>query len=420
MTQALLNNINTISDNVYANSNANTTDNNDVSSFVKILNTSLNEQAEQTNSNENSEVVTNIVSDLIQNLTQIKENCADTIDTISEVVENAIKETIAEEIVGSIADSTLVNVEQSDLSQQLTTDDASDETITNEDNNAMQKELNPLENPTLAVMLHSQIQTVRQLSNNDNDNQNVSEKQPVSLKNETLANLKNSEIQIENKSKDVDLFIDEDDTCIKQNNNFEKIIDDKIAEELNIEIVNSAELGENSSSDFMQQNQTPQEHGIKAVLNAGKDYKDIQIASNIKEFKPTEISQSKIIEQITKQLESMYNNTSKVNIVLNPESLGKVALQIINSKDGLLAQFTVTTQSAKDIISQGLNSLKDSLLAQGVSVDDVTVELSDNGNESENQFKWGEGSRGGNKGQQQQKQKGDNAQNFEQLMDGNV
>ena len=109
--------------------------------------------------------------------------------------------------------------------------------------------------------------------------------------------------------------------------------------------------------------------------------------------------------------------TAKVNIILNPASLGKVALQIANTSEGLSAQFTVATQEARDLIMKGLDSLKESLLSQGVNVDNVSVKLNDTQKSEYNQdWTEQEGSKGGNKHYKEHRQKEE--QNFEQLMFG--
>ena len=93
-----------------------------------------------------------------------------------------------------------------------------------------------------------------------------------------------------------------------------------------------------------------------------------------------------------------------------------MALNILNTKDGLSAQFTVTTPEARDILMKGLSSLRDGLIAQGVSVDNVTVKLSETG-DKEHHFDWTEqeGSKGGNKEQGARRQKGEE-KDFEQMM----
>ena len=89
--------------------------------------------------------------------------------------------------------------------------------------------------------------------------------------------------------------------------------------------------------------------------------------------------------------------------MLNPESLGKVNLQILNTKDGLSAQFTVTTNDARELLMKGIDGLKESLLAQGVNVDNISVKISDT-EEAYNPDWTEQESDGGEKGQKQQKQ----------------
>ena len=110
----------------------------------------------------------------------------------------------------------------------------------------------------------------------------------------------------------------------------EDIIDDEQLKELNIESLEaeSSETGDNSS-DLMNQ-QTPEEQGVKAMLQTDADFSlevktEIKPTTNVQNTAKTlsEANPGRIIEQISKQLENMTSG-SKVNIVLNPESLGKV------------------------------------------------------------------------------------------------
>lgn len=203
----------------------------------------------------------------------------------------------------------------------------------------------------------------------------------------------------------------------------EELVDEDTLRELNVESVETdTSSGEEESSDLMQ-NQTAEEQGIKASLqhadaNFGELKSDSQSNVSLQATKPTgnsDVTPSKIIEQISKQLENM-NTGSKVNIVLNPESLGKVSVQLINTKEGLSAQFTVATQEARNLIMKGLDGLKDTLLSQGVSVDNVTVKLNET-QESEYNADWTEqeGSRGGNKEQDSRRGQKEDEQ-FEQMM----
>lgn len=204
----------------------------------------------------------------------------------------------------------------------------------------------------------------------------------------------------------------------------EDIINEDQLKELNIESLDAESSDSSSAGDSdLMQNQSPEEQGVKAMLQADADFttemkpamqtQNTQTANS--KTASVEITPSKIIEQITKQMEGMQNG-SKLNIVLNPESLGKVSIQLINTKEGLSAQFTVATQDARNLIMKGLDSLKDTLVSHGVSVDNVTVKLNDT-QESEYNTDWTEqeGSRGGNKEQNPQREQRDKEQ-FDRMM----
>lgn len=202
----------------------------------------------------------------------------------------------------------------------------------------------------------------------------------------------------------------------------EDIIDEDQLKELKIESI-EAETSDSTGEDDIMQNQTPEEQGVKAMLQADADFAEVKtdakpaqtVQNTTKPTSSSEVTSNKIIEQITKQMEGMYNG-SKVNMVLNPESLGKVSIQLINTKEGLSAQFTVATQEARNLIMKGLDGLKDTLMSHGVSVDNVGVKIND-AQESEYNADWTEqeGSRGGNKEQGSQKEQRGKEQ-FEQMM----
>ena len=202
----------------------------------------------------------------------------------------------------------------------------------------------------------------------------------------------------------------------------EDIIDEDQLKELKIESI-EAETSDSTGEDDIMQNQTPEEQGVKAMLQADADFAEVKteakpaqtVQNTTKPTSSSEVTSNKIIEQITKQMEGMYNG-SKVNMVLNPESLGKVSIQLINTKEGLSAQFTVATQEARNLIMKGLDGLKDTLMSHGVSVDNVSVKIND-AQESEYNADWTEqeGSRGGNKEQGSQKEQSGKEQ-FEQMM----
>lgn len=87
------------------------------------------------------------------------------------------------------------------------------------------------------------------------------------------------------------------------------------------------------------------------------------------------INQSDILSQVNakfEQLQQQANN--KVSIVLQPESLGKVSVEIMNTKDGIIAKMTTDTQQVKELFDKNIESLKSNLSAQGVNVNNIKVE----------------------------------------------
>lgn len=225
-------------------------------------------------------------------------------------------------------------------------------------------------------------------------------------------------------------------------------LDEGALEELNVESISAETEGNSENGDFSQE-QSPEELAMKTIIEKDKEHSektfDIEISAEqevttsqapvasseesvvtptVADAQPigatshtvqvqytpaTEISPSKILEQISKQLEKMHN-TSKVNIVLNPASLGKVTIELVKSAEGMSAQFTVATQEAREILMKGLDGLKETLLSHGVNADNVNVKLNDT-QKGEYKQDWTEqeGSRGGNKEhnrQNKEKQKG--------------
>ena len=157
------------------------------------------------------------------------------------------------------------------------------------------------------------------------------------------------------------------------------------------------------------------------MLHASADFAEFKleaepVVSSLNPKPAADVTSGKIIEQITRQMDKIFNG-SKLNIVLNPESLGRVSLQIINTKEGLSAQFTVASQEARNLIMKGLDGLKETLVSHGVNVDSVSVKLNES-QEAEYNADWTEqeGSRGGNKERGRSKGEEKERQKFEQMM----
>ena len=88
-----------------------------------------------------------------------------------------------------------------------------------------------------------------------------------------------------------------------------------------------------------------------------------------------QLNQNDILSQINAKFEQLQQQSSnKVSIVLQPESLGKFSVEIMNTKEGIVAKMTDESQQVKELFDKSLDSLKSSLAAQGVNVNSIKVE----------------------------------------------
>ena len=128
------------------------------------------------------------------------------------------------------------------------------------------------------------------------------------------------------------------------------------------------------------------------------------------------ISKEDVLAQIHSKLQMM-NSTSnaKLTMVLNPESLGKVSIQLINTKDGLTAELQVASQAVKDILDSNLSNLKDTLSAQGVQVNDMSVKVSQSENNADMDYTEQEGNGGNKQEQDKRNQEQEKEKEFEKM-----
>ena len=366
--------------------------------------------------------ISNLTNSDINTTEENSEEKISTSDQLIESIENIISNTDIEN-----SDETDTNTE-SESESETTTNQSGEELLDINNSNLLENITNTIQtiipNSSISEKNNCDTSVETNSSNDETDNDlDVTingESLDITLKNFGIDSTSDetTSSQITNLTKK--------DTSIKDTDAeaLEEIIDEDTLKDLKIESIEieTGDSSNNNSSDLMQ-NQTPEEQGIKAMMNIDGDFADIKVdtVKNTtnnqisKPSSPTELGPSKIIEQISKQLEGL-NNSSKVNIVLNPESLGKVSVQLINTKEGLSAQFTVATQDARNLIMKGLDGLKDTLMAHGVSVDNVTVKMNET-QESGYQADWTEqeGSRGGNKEQNPNREHKEQ-QKFDEMM----
>ena len=100
------------------------------------------------------------------------------------------------------------------------------------------------------------------------------------------------------------------------------------------------------------------------------------VTKNVDAPAPKEIRPTEILNQINSKITLPQENTSsKVNIILKPENLGRVNIEIINTKDGITAKMIAETPQVKEILDKNIDSLKNSIASQGVSVSNISVKV---------------------------------------------
>ena len=144
-----------------------------------------------------------------------------------------------------------------------------------------------------------------------------------------------------------------------------------------------------NNNEFQSNPQTAQENLIKLSIdgmdNLTKMHKtetvNLNFAKVLNQTNTEELTQKNIVSQIYSKIQDMHQG-SKMVMTLNPESLGKVQIEIVNSKTGLIAQMSVTNNAVKDILSKDLDGLRSALNAQGINVDSINVKIDENLNNS--------------------------------------
>lgn len=86
------------------------------------------------------------------------------------------------------------------------------------------------------------------------------------------------------------------------------------------------------------------------------------------------VTADNIIRQITDNIKATTgNNITSLELSLNPESLGKVNIQIISKDGAVTAQISAETEAARHAIESQVASLKETLNNQNIKVDAVEV-----------------------------------------------
>lgn len=157
---------------------------------------------------------------------------------------------------------------------------------------------------------------------------------------------------------------------------------DTIVVESEFDQQNTADNGNESNNTQNGQTSTVTEQsGVKLTGTEGlfgqslDKMKMLNPAAMSKNVQGKELNQSDILSQVNAKFDELQKNgSSKVSIVLKPENLGKVSLEIMNTKEGIVAKMTTDSQQVKELFDKNVEALKSSLGSQGVNVNNIKVE----------------------------------------------
>jgi len=102
---------------------------------------------------------------------------------------------------------------------------------------------------------------------------------------------------------------------------------------------------------------------------------------------PAQTLEKSVLNQVSgKNLaEAIQQNKSEVTIILKPANLGKVDINLVSEKGQLTAQITAENTQVKEILSKGLDSLKQNLQDQGVNVSNLVIKVQESSQTQNNQ-----------------------------------
>jgi len=100
------------------------------------------------------------------------------------------------------------------------------------------------------------------------------------------------------------------------------------------------------------------------------------------------VPRSEVMNQINQNLSQLANGNTKVNIVLNPENLGRITIELQSGKDGLVARFTTENPQVKELLDKNTETLKNSLNAQGVNTNNIAIKVESTAESSKNNLQF--------------------------------
>ena len=134
---------------------------------------------------------------------------------------------------------------------------------------------------------------------------------------------------------------------------------------------------------------------LSASENSGSDFKKTETGTLPKPLMAGELL-DKVVEKI--KISLLKGGSNRIEMDLNPPTLGKLRMHIIQKIDDVRASIMVESMAAKELIETNINYLKQSLADQGLKLSQISIGVNSDraGNDTHKQGPFGgEGESGG-------------------------
>lgn len=196
-----------------------------------------------------------------------------------------------------------------------------------------------------------------------------------------------------------------DKTQIKQPHSENlKPVSEKLSDTINNEdakpVITNIQVQNNSSKqDFDGQNQNQKQNqqelksNISQVQVISSDENNLQKIDlqktsqfdKILNTKQTQTLENSVLNQLKDKISSdISTNKSQVSIVLRPDNLGKVNINLVSQNGVLTAQITAENSQVKDILTKGLETLRQNMAEQGINVGKMVVNVQESSSSNQN------------------------------------
>lgn len=182
-------------------------------------------------------------------------------------------------------------------------------------------------------------------------------------------------------------------------------LEQAILNELDAEVTDSSQ---NSGNSFLKQ-QDASEQVVKLSIEPlvkpdGVDFSNVitqekimpqtidKTQSTVAQVPVKGLNQLDVMNQINDKLTTFKSGASeKIEIILKPENLGKVNVEIQSLKGVLSATLVAENQQVKELLEKNIDSLRNNLNSQGLNLNNVSVKVEEPNKSAFNNLNFGQG-----------------------------